>query len=213
MTMNRRSPGSDKRDGVEKNRGDGSVKTTSFKPASIKQTGLHLSSLFEAAELVDHTIRDLLDSMDRQIVAIKSANLEKLEELTESYSSILAQFKQQEEQLIQEMSRAYNRVRRDATDTKTPAKATASSVRLRELATLIPESEAQINNWRSQLERGVKKLALKQQQLTSLLEFAVDQNSQLMSSIYYLSNRDSSHYGPDGRASGVKPGSAVNHRV
>jgi len=207
---------------------NGSVRRSASASGSARSNPA-LTQLFKTAESVHRTSRILLGSIEMQIEAIKTADLVQLEELTDSYSTTLSRFRQLEDQLIEEMSRAADRARTglanginsiDQSDdpsnrsTKTfRGNGTGQVVRLRDLSTLYPASAKKLDNWRNLLDEGVRNLSLKQEQLTRLLEFAVDQNSQLLSTIYQLSNRDSSHYGPDGKASAAKPGSAVNHKV
>lgn len=164
------------------------------------------SSLFEnimkSVERVDKTSWQLVEVMDRQIDAIIASEAVLIEELTRAHSKLIEEFEQHENALIESLENALG-----ANDGKD------RTIKLEALKTVYPEHKAQIEQWKHKIKSNSKLIQQKHDQLLRLLEFALEQNEHMISSIFRMFSDGNASYGTEGMKSNGTASIVINQQI
>lgn len=142
---------------------------------------------------------ELMNVIDQQISAVVSAEEEEIEQFLEQYTTLRADFKEQELKFIDSLQSMLNAAGIDHT-----------GVQLKYLKEAYPNSADTIEKWQRELEQNMDQLKKKHKKLNKLLEFAMTQNRNLMHSIYGLQDQKNTRYGSSGDKEEISSGIALN---
>lgn len=161
-----------------------------------------LSSLSRVVKALDHTGRELIAVMDKQIKAIIASDTKAIGQLSEAYTSLKGKFEKQERVFIDGLG-----------DILLSEERKEEPVKLDHLKSLYPGSTLTVDRWKQLLNENAAQLKRKHDQLTQLLEFALERNAEMMQTIYRLSSEKTTHYNFRGDKNGVVSGIAINQEV
>ncbi len=156
----------------------------------------------QALKRLNDLLNSLLETLDRQIEAVIQSRSEQLSELTEIYSDLQSEYGKCEKDFIEKLKFCSKQT--DNSD---------SSLRLSNLKDQYPELEPWIDGIRTIINEKVKGLTGKQNQLVSILGFALERNRSLMHSIYNMYNQKNTVYSARGDSMQVSSGVAINEEV
>lgn len=166
------------------------------------KTQTTLQEISRTVENLNTLSKKLLKNMDAQIRAVIQSDSEQVEQLSEEHIDLMGRFNNFEKSLKAELQSILQ-----VNDQVSPP------YRLDHLKFVEPDEEATIESWKNRLSRMVEALQKKQNHLTSLLKFALTENSRFMKSIYNLRNEKELNYRKNGETTGVSNGVAVNQEV
>lgn len=162
----------------------------------------NLSALEHIIKELQQVSEQLMKILDKQTDAVVAVNEEQIERNAEKYTDLKKFYQKQEQKFIDELSvllSADNITRED--------------LRLNKLKKVFPQSSAVIDQWQDMLEKQTRKLKEKHQKLNTLLEFALERNTELIRSIYRMHNREYTQYRPSGDKDNISSGIAINKEV
>lgn len=162
---------------------------------------ISLKEIQESVGTLHQCSQEIIQVMEDQIDAIIASNPDKIEQLSETHSTLSSQFKVYEENFVTRLTALLGKGKE------------ANKLRLLKLKELFPDWKEQIEDWHQKLERNTKELQRKHNQILQLLEFAMNQNARLMHSMYDAHNEKNVHYGATGKPAGIPSGIAINQEV
>ncbi len=168
---------------------------------NLKVDTVSLKEIQESVGLLHRCSQEIIKVMEEQIDAIIASNPNKIEQLSETHSSLSQQFKVYEQDFIVRLTALLGK------------KEDAKELRLLKLKELFPDWSDEIGDWHQKLEKNTKDLQRKHNQILQLLEFAMSQNARLMRSMYSSHNEKNLHYGATGKPASIPSGIAVNQEV
>lgn len=161
-----------------------------------------LQRLSERAKDLTVTFTRLFEVIDQQISAIIKSDIVAIENLTDEHASLHQTFKKQEAAFIDELQ---SYVPEDYKN-DVPGSLTL-------LKEIYPDYKIYISELQKHLTSNINLFKRNQEQLTELLNFAREQNSGLMQTIYNMQNRNYKYYGQNGECSAVSSGITVNQNA
>ncbi|MEX2600485.1 MAG: hypothetical protein WD355_02475 [Balneolaceae bacterium] len=166
------------------------------------KTRTTLQEVSRSVEGLNSLSKKILKNMDAQIRAVIQSDSEQVEQLSEEHIDLMTRFNNFEKSLKVELESILQ-----TNDRAVPP------YRLEHLKLVEPDEEETIDRWKNRLSQMVEALQKKQNHLTSLLKFALSENSRFMKSIYSLRNEKELNYARNGDTTGVSNGVAVNQEV
>ncbi len=174
----------------------------------LDRQSTRLKAISRAAERIDNNLASQISSVEDQVNAVITSDVELLEELADEHFVLQRDFKMLEKIFVDEL-----RVLLKESDSSANGIKEQKELRLSKLKTEYPEASNWVDEARRKIGEGIENLKMKQEQLLHLLQFAMDQNSAVMESIYRLHNRKAVQYGSDGEENGSTSGVAVNQKA
>ncbi|MDG5766720.1 flagellar export chaperone FlgN [Balneolales bacterium ANBcel1] len=160
-----------------------------------------IHTMSDRVRALDKVCRELSSVMTEQLKAVVTSDAERVMQLTERNAEVQLDFQEAEQAFINEMQNLAFRPAKDE-----------GPVTLERLKQMYPGYGGFIDDWKKQITANLDKLQKQQEQLVQLIEFAQQQNSDLMRSVYHARNGKNVHYHHNGRTSDVQSGIAVNQK-